>query len=105
MGQKTSIVFTWAYSDAAGAPTISAYINGLHCYDVISSAQAENLNLIITKNALWEVNDVTAYEGILTAGQIDYLNTEKTSVLPEPAALAWLTLGVAGVALRRRTAR
>lgn len=104
VGEKVSVVFTWSYPSATGNPTISAYINGTKCYTFTCNTNANNLNLTVTKSDLWEVHDVTAYEGILSADMIDYLNTEKTSVLPEPTALALLAIGVAGLVLRRSVA-
>lgn len=104
LGQKTSIVFTWSYPSETGSPTIAAYINGFKCYELDTGVIAQHLKITVNKSDFWDVHDVTAYDGILTQGQIDYLNTNKTSVLPEPTALALLALGVAGVALRRKVA-
>lgn len=104
VGEKVSVVFTWSYPSATGNPTISAYINGTNRYTFTCEESASNLNLTVTKSDLWEVHDVTAYEGILSADMIDYLNTKKTSVLPEPTALALLAIGVAGLVLRRSVA-
>ncbi len=48
--------------------------------------------------------DIATYDGVLTAANLQYLNTVSYSAkaLPEPTALALLALGVAGLALKRK---
>ena len=52
----------------------------------------------------FKLEEMSGYNGALTADQIAWMAQEKTTILPEPTALALLSLGVAGVALRRRVA-
>lgn len=55
-------------------------------------------------NDMWTLENVVAYDGVLSADQLAWLAEHQTAVLPEPTALALLALGVAGVMLRRKAA-
>ena len=64
------------------------------------------LTAAFASNAAWTFNEAATYDGILTADEITKLVDAGSAIMPtnipEPTALALLSLGVAGVALRRR---
>ena len=98
----THVIVATYEKTSATTTTASWYLDGkLVCTQSFTGLNGLNVDV-------WAFDGLTsslsAYDGILSADQIEWVSTNGVSILPEPTALALLALGVAGLALRRRAA-
>lgn len=99
---------TFAFVLTFDGGNLNFYVNGTKIYTMeqtLPSSLSAGIWIGEESNKTYAVDpSMVIYDGALTEGQIAWMNEHKTALLPEPTALALLALGVAGLALRRKTA-